>query len=244
MIGINFEPDAPRANYYRGWGHEMLKQYPIICSWTIIIQDIDNKPVALTFDLTNDDAPLTVGLDVQQYLQRDFTKRDAYITILRPQDVSSRSLLIHTQDEGLKKRAHIDLIGLKQESSSLAATSFAINARPITLAKRIHRYTHGSKEEMIGMLERMGYDHYIAENICTKIVEKCSVCQQSETQLHLRKYHYLMYVKHLTMKFKLTLCSQLFVQRSIVFYMSLMQGQLIWRPQSRANAQWNTWLFY
>lgn len=64
ILGIDFEPEFARDEYIRGWGPSMVSTSPIACSWKISMQDKYGKPVALDFDLTNDNVPLNICMDV------------------------------------------------------------------------------------------------------------------------------------------------------------------------------------
>lgn len=102
MQGIDFELKTVRADYYRDWGDDILRSYPIVCSSTIIKHYIITIPVELTFDLSNDVTQLTGSLDVQQYLQHDFTVKNPCIAMSRPHDTSPRSLSIYLQGNEIK----------------------------------------------------------------------------------------------------------------------------------------------
>lgn len=60
MFELFFEPEKEHTRYFRGWGHEMFNAFPVIYFWTNITQDLMNKRVELTFDLTDDDDLLTI----------------------------------------------------------------------------------------------------------------------------------------------------------------------------------------
>lgn len=113
------------TSYCRCCRLNVLNSYPVICSWTEIIRDVTNNPGPLTIDLTNDDAPLSIWLDVKQYSKRDFTKADLIITIQRMEYISSRSLDIYVCTRELSECANIDPIGVKAGSHSLPATLLA-----------------------------------------------------------------------------------------------------------------------
>lgn len=69
---INLKPEPARQRYNRGWKHHMLDTQPIVCSWTITKQDLNNTLIFSTLDLSNDDALLVDDLDLQQYSQQNF----------------------------------------------------------------------------------------------------------------------------------------------------------------------------
>lgn len=90
VLGITFEPKGPRAEYSRGWGHLLLDLMPIICSRALMFQDLINKSVANIFGLTDDNAPSTMGLDLEQFSKRDFTNPTQFICFNQPQDKEAR----------------------------------------------------------------------------------------------------------------------------------------------------------
>lgn len=175
-------------NYSRGWGDRSLDAQHVICSWTVIVQDLNNNPVSLTFDLTNDDAPITIGLDVQQFSKRDFCIPEPFLTIHHPQDSNPKSLPIYVKGRNsLTKRAYLDLIGLTPTSGALTATVSGLTIRPTTMARRLHRYTHAPLREMVDMLTRTGCDKTAALRICREIHDNCLVCAQTGPPAPTRK---------------------------------------------------------
>lgn len=70
----------------------MLNPSPVILSRTVTVQDLFNKPIDLTLDLTDDDAPLITGFAIQRYSTRDFVSVHPYIKIVGTQDSTQRSL--------------------------------------------------------------------------------------------------------------------------------------------------------
>lgn len=114
VLGIKFNLDPPRAQYKQGWGLEILNPAPILCSWTLIVQDMQQKPTMPNFDLTNDGAPSIIGLDVKRFSLREFLSPLPTISLLIPGDDSLRKMSIFITDpEPLEARARLDLIGLK-----------------------------------------------------------------------------------------------------------------------------------
>lgn len=144
-----------------------------------MLQDVDNRTMAFTFDLTTDDAPLTVGLDIQQFSSRDFAAASPTITFNLPHATMPRTFPIYITGDNLTRRAHLDLIGLRPATSSLYTTSIPSSLRPPTLAKRIHRYSHAPAMEMADMLARTGCSKETAFNISKEIVANCIACQKS-----------------------------------------------------------------
>lgn len=169
--------------------------YLFICSWTTITQNMVNKAVALTFDLADDDAQLSIGLDVQQYSKRDFTAQKPVIMFLRNQETSMISLPIYTQGHGLNNWTYVYIIRLRPGSKSLcvpeslflSAVRLASYTWPNALAKQIHHYTHAPRAEMVYMLELSGCPGRFAAKTCAEIGNNCLSCQRSGTPTLSRK---------------------------------------------------------
>lgn len=154
----------------------MVSPYPIMCSWTISMQDIYDKPMTLTFGLTNDNAPLNIGLGVQRYSKPDFTSRSFTFTFLRPPAEYSPSLPIYiNRDDPLNIRAYVDIVGRKSGIRALSATTNSSGLRPTTLAKRLHRYSHAPRSEMVELITRTGVPRSTATRICRAVVDNFSV---------------------------------------------------------------------
>ena len=64
MLGIELRLEMPSFYYRRGWGNKAaLGAKPGVCSWTLTIADRHGKQTSFTFDLFDDDSPLSIGLD-------------------------------------------------------------------------------------------------------------------------------------------------------------------------------------
>lgn len=188
VLGIEFIPEPPRDRYSRGWGNSALNSLPIICSWSLQFQDIQNSPVRMTFDLANDDSPLIIGMDVQQFASSNFLDNISTFKIRRPQDNIVKILPVYISGRNkFNKRAYLDIIGLVRKANTLMATNRGSYIRPLTLAKRIHRYSHAPPRDMIEMLTRTGCPREQAEVISRKIAESCLICSQTGLPLPTRK---------------------------------------------------------
>lgn len=161
----------------------MLNPSPVVCSWTLFVQDSSYGPISLTFNFTNDNAPLTIGLEFQRYSIRDFACTRPSITLKRPLDSSPRTLPVHIRGGGpLDMRAYVDVIGLgpiQFFGALLAPSSFGPKIRPVTMAKFIRRFKHAPFLEMVNLLCRSGCQEGYTRKICKKVVLNCLVCQQS-----------------------------------------------------------------
>lgn len=156
----------------------MLSAFVIVCSWTIMLQDVDNRTIAFTFDFTMNDSSLTIGLDVQPFSSRNFAAANPTITFNLPYATTPRTFSIYILGDNFTKRAHLDLIEHRPATSSLLTTSSLSSLRPTTLAGRIHRYSHAPAVETVDMLARTGCNKEIASNISNEIVANCIACQK------------------------------------------------------------------
>lgn len=180
VLRIAFRAERPRRQYNRGWGVKGLDAHPVICAWTLTIQDVNGRPTNLFFDLTDDESPLTIGLDVQQYSQRSYVKPNSSITFMRPNDRHPRTLPVYIRgDDPLRLRAHVDIVGLMPTSLSFLVTNPSGPQRASTLAKRLHRYTHAPYKEMVEILSRGGHKNAKVKHLCREIIESCPVCARS-----------------------------------------------------------------
>lgn len=156
VLGTQFQAERSKSQYRRGWGNEALNSRPIMCAWTLTVQDLNGRPTDLIFDLTDDQAPLIMGLDLQQFSKRSFIDYRPTMEIKRPNDSSPRSPPIYVRNEDpLNLRAYVDIIGLMPSSvGTLLTTDRSVFPRATTLAKRILRYSHAPHKEMVEISSR------------------------------------------------------------------------------------------
>lgn len=188
VLGVRFFAEAANKNYKRGWGIDSHDALPIICSWTLTLQDINGRTTHISFDLTHGDSPLIIGLDLQQYSARTFIGPQPTIIFQRPSEREERVLPIYIREtDTIHRRAHVDLIGLKPTAATLLVTHRSSVIRANTMAKRLHRYSHAPISEMVYMLQRGGYNTPRLRRLCTDIVEACPVCARSGLPAPCRK---------------------------------------------------------
>lgn len=169
-VVIAFSPEFPRMFYSRGWGRPSLDPKPIICSWTLIARYINQQPTLITFDLTDGDSPLTAGLELQRHSKRDFVSTILTISFKQFEDIDEKTLSIHTKGTSLlEMQAYLDVIGIQRSTRSLTKTSRPTLIRPTTFAKRLHRYTHASAQDMISIIKHAGYNVHEAQKLCKTI---------------------------------------------------------------------------
>lgn len=174
-LGIEFNVDAPRRVYSRGWGFDCLNSHPIMCSWTITIQDLNDRPTEITFDLFKDSSPLVIGLDLKRYTSTDNFRHE--LIIKRPKDKQARILRTYiTGDSSVDYRVRAELVKMPR---SYALTQSHIGDRPATIVKRLHRLTHAPEKEMMGILRGAGILSEQMKKVVTEVAQSCEICAKS-----------------------------------------------------------------
>lgn len=175
-LGISFEVDPPRHIYARGWGFDCLNSHPVVCSWSIIVQDLNDRPIEITFDLFDDSSPLVIGLDLKQYTTTDnFNFR---LIIKRPTDKEERTLRTYMTNNSLTDcRIRAELVRMP-ESYALTQTGKFMD-RPATIVKRLHRLTHAPAAEMQTILKDAGILTNEMRDIITNVTRNCEICVKS-----------------------------------------------------------------
>lgn len=87
--------------------------------------------------------------------------------------------------------AHINVLDLSMRTYGLIATSFSSNTSPITLVKRINRFTHAPGSEMVVRLVKAGYDRGPAAIVSCKVPGSCIVCVKPGTSLTFWKISFI-----------------------------------------------------
>lgn len=153
ILGLPFDPEILCRQYNRALGHGGLQPEPIVATWTLLIQNLNGCSKDLSFDLTKDSSPLIIGLDLQHFSQRSFLEPCYSITIKIPHDMFSKNLPIYIKNQNpLSSRAQVDVIGLMRTLNSFLVTNNSSKLRTISLAKRLHRYSHAPSGEMLEIL--------------------------------------------------------------------------------------------
>lgn len=150
---------------------------PVICSWTLALQDMNGHPTFLSFDLFDDNSPLIIGLDVSRYATTDFLSDSPRISFRRPSDNETRIFPIYIRSESsICARAYIDLIFTT--SRTLLATTKTVE-RPLSFDKRLHRFSHGPVPDLIRLIRRAGIQDSKLEEAVEMIGKHCDACARS-----------------------------------------------------------------
>lgn len=178
MLGISFSLDPPRSEYLHGWGTECAGARPILCSWDLKVSDAHGKPTTFTFDLVEGESPLILGLDVKRFANTDNLAAPPYIRFKRPQDIDTR--VFHTYiepDHDGNDRIRFEIVPhLGSTVSSLMTTT---KNSDINLAKRLHRFTHATADEMKRLLSDADQLTDELKKACEKVYDACEICISS-----------------------------------------------------------------
>lgn len=178
VLGYKLFAEKPRDKYERGWGVDCLGAKEIMCSWTLSIQDINNNVTHLTFDLTDDDSPLTIGMDVKLYYVTDNLSSQSNLRFNRPFDNGPRIFYTYvTGDDKFNRRLRLAITPIIPIVPSLLDnTEPQKQQRMNTLAKRLHRLTHESSDELYRFCTQAGYDITNMKGALDDICNSCEVC--------------------------------------------------------------------
>lgn len=100
--------DKPRARYRRGWGPAASDSAEIVASWCLYLQDMKQKTVAIIFDVTEDNSPVVIGMDIKKFSKTDNLSNPPHMMIRRPEDKGKRFLETYIkEDDPLKTRLRL-----------------------------------------------------------------------------------------------------------------------------------------
>lgn len=169
--------DKPKASYRRGWGPNGSDASEVIAAWTLYLQDMNNNPVSIPFDVTNDDSPIVVGMDVKQCTTTNNLCTPPTMTIRRPTDRSPRLLETYmTNDDPLRARLRLLVAPARLSTAMLGDARKPHGMRAITLAKRIHNMTHIPRDEAIRICKDAGWNNPELEEAIRLVSDNCPSC--------------------------------------------------------------------
>lgn len=128
---------------------------PIICTWSITVMDIHDKPTTLEFDLKGGDAPLIMGLDVLEHANiLSNTSRPPTIVIQRSSDKAPRTFYTYfTSKDPFDKRQHIAIVPSITNSALVTMSVSKLipkeRRKAWSLAKKMHCFSHSHKDDIL-----------------------------------------------------------------------------------------------
>jgi len=171
-----------------GWGSECLDAKLIECSWTLTLFDLNGRQTSLTFDLVQGRSPLILGLDVKEFSNTLNLKENPYIEFKRPFDTATRMFRTYiSPDSQGCKRIRIEIVPHVASSSTSLMTSPGNKRSPLTIAKRLHRYTHATADEMKNLYDNAGILSRELSAAFDRVYQACDICASSGRPHHSKK---------------------------------------------------------
>lgn len=172
--------DAPKAQYSRGWGPNSTDPSTIIAAWTMLFQDMDNKAVAITFDVTDDDSPIIVGMDIKMHTITDNIANPPRILMKRPTDNEMRRMETYMNEKSpLNTRLRLLIAPVLTTSALIGGSRRPIGTRPMTLAKRIHQMTHAHPDQTMRICKDAGWLTQELKEAIKLVSQNCQSCTLS-----------------------------------------------------------------
>lgn len=169
--------DSPRASYRQGWGPNGADSSAIVAAWTLYIQDMNNRSVSLTFDVTKDGSPIIIGMDIKKHTTTNNLTHPPTMMIRRPTDRSPRILETYvTSVDPLQTRLRLMVIPTRLSAAMLGEARKPEGMRAMTIAKRIHSMTHLQSSEAIRICEEAGWITPELENAIKMVSDNCPSC--------------------------------------------------------------------
>lgn len=149
----------PHSHYTLVWVPNAAEATPISASWSLNLQDTENQSVTPSFEVTNNDSQITVGIAVKSHSITNNMSQPNKITIKRPSDkvpgtldtYRSRNKPLEIIQKVLVAPIMAILNGLIAKTSQLQKPS------PVTLAKRIHNATQSPASQIIQICQNTGW---------------------------------------------------------------------------------------
>lgn len=98
-LAIKFYADLSRETYMHEWGIHGGDANPVICTWTLVVCDVDGKPTSISIDLVEGIEPILVGLELKQNADTCNLAESPYIRFKRPTDTYTRTFSIYTAED-------------------------------------------------------------------------------------------------------------------------------------------------
>lgn len=182
ILGRELVLDAPRARYMRGWGPNGTAASEITASWSLFLQDMEDQPTEIIFDVTRDASPIVIGMDFKKYSVTDNLSSPPTVMVLRPGDVKPRRLETYMTDGSpYKLRLRLLVVPVIRTTGLLGEARRPLSMRPLTLAKRIHNATHAHPEQMKRICHEAGWLTPELTDAIITVANECPSCAMSGT---------------------------------------------------------------
>lgn len=179
-MGRKMSLDEPRAIYSRGWGPNGSDSSDVIAAWSLFMQDMMNQPVEIVFDVTNDESPIIIGMDLKKDTTTDNLTSPPRMIMKRPEDRSIRMLETYMSvTDPLQARLRLLVVPAATTAALIGEARKPERIRPMTLAKRIHNLTHASSAQATRICEEAGWLTSDLKRAIEKVSDNCPSCALS-----------------------------------------------------------------
>ena len=186
-LGRELVLDPPREEYYHSWGSIGADPKPIVAAWSMVVNDVENRPTVIEFDLVRGESPLIMGLDIKRYADTVNSDSPSWIRFKRPCDTRERKFFTYIDnDETGNRRLRIEIVPHKEfcHSSLLGGMKIRFDKNAI---KRIHRFTHAPAKEIKSILNDAGVLNEELSDYCEEVHNSCDICASSGRPAHRKK---------------------------------------------------------
>lgn len=178
-LSIPIKLQSPRSEYNHGWGTEFLNSRPIIASSHLTLHGIDKLLTTLIFDIKSRTSPLILGLDVKRHSNTFNIDYPSTITFRRPTDDCPRRFITYiSTDEHGNDRIQLEIVE-NSHSTYSSLLSNTIGRTDMSIAKKIHRYTHATSSEIARIFEDAGKLTEKLSSACDQVVAARKICASS-----------------------------------------------------------------
>lgn len=136
--------------------------------------DSAKKPTVFKFDLSEGSSPPIIGLDLLQHAQ--INNNEHWLSFKRLSDKSERQFSTYiAKDASSNIRVRLLLLShYNITSNSLLGLTFG--GKESHVAKKLHRVTHVSKQDMKDLLCDAGVENKRPFDRCNDVHESCDIC--------------------------------------------------------------------
>lgn len=150
-----------------------------VCSWTLNTYDTTGKLTSLTFDLVPGTSPLILGMDIRAYCNTFNLGDQKYIKMQRPHDNAERILFTYLVPEDKRLRLDIAPHPRSVVRTLLGNIQTTAQRTPMTFCKKIHRYTHATKDEMRTLCQDARMLDPELEQAIENVCDACEICAKN-----------------------------------------------------------------
>lgn len=179
LLGIPFNTSPCIRTYEHSWGPHPSCTHPVLGTWSFTLHDIQGLPTNFHFDLIDSSAPIVIGLDTRKFSDSFNLTSKPFVVISRPCDSRPRKFFTYIDsDLDGNERLRIELVPHKRSSvdSIISTHNMLNNVSPLSIAKRIHRYSHARYEDMKRLLETAGKLTPDIDQCLKSVARACEIC--------------------------------------------------------------------